>query len=751
MPFSHTPIYRTLCLYLVVTGLAVSLSVAADFAGGTGEPADPYQIATAEQLISIGNDPDLLDKYYRLIEDIDLDPNVPDGQVFTDAVIAPGSDPYVSGRRKFTGRLYGDGHAVKNLTIDNESGHFLGLFGYIGTGARVYDLNLQAVRISGAGRAGALAGHSDGSIVNCSATGTVTGGDRSSWIGGLIGINSGGITGSDVDVSVICGEGGFLVGALAGLHRGRIINCSATGSVTGGDNAFHLGGLVGMSLRGAVEDSHAAGFVSAGERSWGLGGLIGRQDSDSLMIRCYASGHVAGGRAAHDLGGLVGQNWYGSVHYSYATGDVTGRDGSHTFGGLVGSCLGGRITACYATGRITGNGPSRFLGGLVGQVQAAGTVADCYAIGPVFSGADLSGRGGLAGHVAGGRDVLITQCFWDVEASGATASAAGEGLTTEQMQDSRTYQAAGWDLLGDRADGTADIWRVPEGGQYPVLTAFSDPNELHVLEGAGKSYDPYLIATAEDLGAAVRQGRFAWYKLVENIDLSGITWNRAPISVFDGVFDGNARRIRNLTVRGVGPDPVGLFGRIESGAWVYDLGLEDVSINGGDGASELGGMAGTNAGNIVSCFVTGSISAGMASRSLGGLAGSNRQGTIGDCYATATVTGGAGSRQLGGLVGYNYLGPIVTCYAAGAVSGGDDSERLGGLVGYTAEHTPTANNFFLTASQSEDGENGAGLPLTDQQMRQSASFTDWDFAKTWMICEGQTYPHLLWEHVECDP
>ena len=63
------------------------------FAGGTGEPNDPYQIATAEQLISIGSDPNLLDKHFILLNDIDLDPNLPGGRVFTQAVIAPSEDP----------------------------------------------------------------------------------------------------------------------------------------------------------------------------------------------------------------------------------------------------------------------------------------------------------------------------------------------------------------------------------------------------------------------------------------------------------------------------------------------------------------------------------------------------------------------------------------------------------------------------------------------------------------------------------
>ncbi len=60
-----------------------------EFAGGTGQPNDPYQIATAEQLIGIGSDSSLLDKHFVLVKDIDLDPNLPGGQAFPRSLISP--------------------------------------------------------------------------------------------------------------------------------------------------------------------------------------------------------------------------------------------------------------------------------------------------------------------------------------------------------------------------------------------------------------------------------------------------------------------------------------------------------------------------------------------------------------------------------------------------------------------------------------------------------------------------------------
>jgi hypothetical protein len=59
---------------------------AGGFAGGTGDKTDPYQIATAEQLISIVADPNLLNEHYVLIADIDLGRS----RVFTKPLIGEG-------------------------------------------------------------------------------------------------------------------------------------------------------------------------------------------------------------------------------------------------------------------------------------------------------------------------------------------------------------------------------------------------------------------------------------------------------------------------------------------------------------------------------------------------------------------------------------------------------------------------------------------------------------------------------------
>jgi hypothetical protein len=317
------------------------------------------------------------------------------------------------------------------------------------------------------------------------------------------------------------------------------------------------------------------------------------------------------------------------------------------------------------------------------------------------------------------------------------------------MQDVRIFQAAGWDMADDRADGTADLWLMPEEGRHPVLAALSDSYQPHTLKGTGISSDPYLIATAEDLGAMGRYSRSAWYRLVADIDLSGITWSAPPVATFYGVFDGHGHRIRLLTLHADTRDHLGLFGRIGRDGWVYNLGLEDVSIDMPDDSSRVGGLAGENAGHIANCYVTATIVGGNNCHSFGGLVGVNWLGVVSDCYAVADLRASASSRQVGGLVGYNYMGTIANCYAAGRVWG-DDIESLGALAGRSSEHAATDSCYYLAASAGGGPDRGAGASVTAEQMMQQATFVGWDFLETWTLCEGKSYPHLRWEGIGCD-
>jgi len=167
---------RTLLLTLT-TCLFVVSTATAQYSGGTGEPNDPYQIATAADLMALGNEPNDYDKHFILTADIDLDPNLPGRKVFDKAVIAPDTDPVewdFQGTR-FTGIFDGKGHTILHLTITGKD--YLGLFGQLWPPAQVKDLGVVDVNITGAvsggSYVGGLVGENEGTVAQCYSSGTV--------------------------------------------------------------------------------------------------------------------------------------------------------------------------------------------------------------------------------------------------------------------------------------------------------------------------------------------------------------------------------------------------------------------------------------------------------------------------------------------------------------------------------------------------------------------------------------------------
>ncbi|MEN6334104.1 MAG: GLUG motif-containing protein [Phycisphaerales bacterium] len=725
--------------------LLASSTYAAEFAGGAGTAADPYQIATAEQLISIGDNATLLNKYFALVDDIDLDPNLPGGQVFTRAVIAYDEDPYHGLGVAYTGRFYGHGHKVRHLAIESAGLQRVGLFGRIGSAGRVYDLVLEDVRISAPDHAGGLAGLNEGGLTNCSVSGRIESPGQGSWLGGQVGINAGTLLNCQADVTLTAGDKGLMLGLLVGMHSGGMAGCVATGRLSSGSGSLDLGGLAGACVGGAIRDSHASGRIAAGDGSWALGGLAGRADSGTVVANSYANVAIAVDARGHDLGGLIGTCVGTEAANCSASGGVRGGQASYNVGGLLGSCLGAAVRNAYATGEVSG---FRRVGGFVGYAQTGTSIVYCFATGRVLRGDKPWGRGGFVGHIDRSSDVRVMGCFWDVEKSDAAASDGGVGLTASQMRDPGTFQTARWDMAGDSADGTADLWLVPEGGEHPVLATLSDQYQPPALKGTGTSGDPYQIATPEDLGAMGRYNPSAWYRLINDIDLSGVTWSAAPVATFAGVFDGRGHRIRHLALRGDASTRTGLFGRIEPGAWVFDLGLEDVVIDLPDGSVGAGGLAGENAGQVLECYVRGTIAIGGSCRNVGGLIGVNRLGVVEDCYTVVDIRTSAGGAQIGGSLGFNYMGTVTNCYAAGKVSG-DAVESLGAFAGRSSENAATKSCYYLASIAGGGPDRGEGVAVTAQQMTQLTTFADWDFKNTWTLCEGKGYPHLRWEGIEC--
>ena len=464
------------------TEVSIYISLGMPFSGGSGTELDPYQIASAEDLIILGENTEFYADHFILTSDIDLyDYDFIHAPIAGDA---DGNDSSSFEGTQFTGSFNGNGQIVSNLTVCDIM--YSGLFGYIGSGGKVFNLKLENTSVYGS-YAGSLCGYNDyGSIISCYVGGDVSG---IGYLGGICGYNSGSITECYVTGSVT-GTGDYSsVGGICGVnYSGNITECYATGSVTG---VTYVGGLCGLSYSsGSITYCYAAGNVVGTGNA--VGGLCGDNEYGSIISRCYATGSVTGSvaGAGYSLGGLCGYN-HGSITECYATGSVTGT--GHNIGGLCGINYMGSITECYATGSVAGTGNN--VGGLCGR-DYWGSIAECYSTGSVTGDTDIGGLCGYnengsitecyaAGCVTGNVDVggicgynygSITSCFFDTETTTQTSGNGYEetttsdvaGLTTAEMYEIDTYLYSGWDFVDEGNNGTSDTWYNPKN-TYPVF------------------------------------------------------------------------------------------------------------------------------------------------------------------------------------------------------------------------------------------------------------------------------------------
>jgi hypothetical protein len=324
------------------------------FESGTGEPYDPYEISNAEQLMQIGSDLSLMKKSFILTDDIDLDPNLPGGRIFRKAIIAHSVDEDWSNQSYplviraggvavavFQGTFTGNGHSIRNMTIDTPSGKCIGLFGYVGNDAVINDLRIENARVVGEQHVGLLAGINFGTISYCSCSGSISGNDK---VGGLIGTSRGLVACCQ---SKTCVTGKQIVGGLIGhaLSKSTIIDCQSRGDVIGERD---IGGLIGEMLPGTVIGCSVSGHVSSQTNA---GGLVGGGPYGGAIVRCRSSAEIRGAL----VGGLVGIAQYTNIMHCHTTGVLTGikptgttSDSMAGVGGLIGYWKAGKgsLTSC---------------------------------------------------------------------------------------------------------------------------------------------------------------------------------------------------------------------------------------------------------------------------------------------------------------------------------------------------------------------------------------------------------------------
>lgn len=721
------------------------VTAAVQFAGGTGEPNNPYQIATAEQLLDIGSDPELLTQCFVLNNDIDFDSHYGPLGTLTQAAIA--SD---SSAQAFEGWLDGRGHVIRHLRIKAAQGNAIALIGRLGAKGTIVSLGVEDGAIYAARQdVGLLAGSSAGTILGCWAEGQV--------------------------------HGSFSVGLLVGLQqRGTIAYGYSEGFLVAASN---VGGLIGEVVQGEVQECSSGDCrieTGQGEVIYG-GGLIGKlgqgtvNDSFARVSIVCPQGTM--------LGGLIGDNTAGTIRGCLSLGSVKGK---RMVGGLVGR-NGGTIRSCYSRCSVEAQ---QYAGGLV--CTDTGTVMFCYAAGPVRA----SNAGGL---MMSGRGAYLS--YWDLDKSGTRTSAGGFGRTTAQMQQAATFRGWGHQREWVLPEGDAPrLWWEPCWGS-PIVDS---PTQFS--EGSGTEEDPYQIQTAAEFTSLAWDASLLdkHFVLSQDINLAGLDSGALlPIGTrglpFCGSLDG-----RSHVLSGFGCDLsvtyAGLFGCVgvsqedpNRTGWVKSLTMRDVLVTGRErvgalaacleggriegcvvtgqvqgttmvggavgelmsgevvesafngrvnGHDRVGGLVGTQEGVVRSCYTAGPV-VGQTSY-VGGLAGelyrsygSPSPPLIAFCYSEAQVEGGS---IVGGLIGSVNRGEVFACYARGRVQG---YAAVGGLAG---EAKGMVNWGSVWDRQSTTVNTSAfGQSQTPLAMMDSRTYPGWAYGRQWTLRVGTDYPRLAWE------
>ena len=350
---------------------------ASAFAGGSGTKADPYQIATAEQLALLAADVNSgagskthTKEYFKLMDNIDLS-----AHVWTPI----GYESWSSGggsAQSFQGYFDGNGKKITGLYVDERAGdgehvnRNSGLFGVV-----------------------VAAGSEDPVVQNLTVeNGTVlTGNGDTSYDSNLMygaGLLIGQITvwGNSVEYAVVknCTVSGTVystrnAGGLVGnSSRTHFENCSADVKVSGNQRA---GGFVGNAFKSEFTDCIAKGNVTS--EGWCTGGFAGILFYETTVKHCAAFGNVEAGDWR--IGGFAGfAQTNVTIANSIATGDVKSNlsNWDPKAGGFLGEAFYDenynngqesefvKLEKCHAAGKVTTAKTDGSIGGLLGSDES---------------------------------------------------------------------------------------------------------------------------------------------------------------------------------------------------------------------------------------------------------------------------------------------------------------------------------------------------------------------------------------------
>ena len=430
---------------------------------GSGTEADPYKIASAEDLQGICKG-----GYYKIMNDIDLTSWI-NQYSSTKGWLPVGYD----GAAVY---IDGDNHSITGLWT-NSTDTYTGLFSKLKNGY-IKNLNVEVAsgkKVKGGQYTGILIAYATNfELSNCSIKGNAEG---AKYVGGVVGYFTG--SSFDPNLSDLNYEGTVssatadaMIGGIAGYgSSSRLYHTYSTAQITSTGNSSLIGGLVGYLWGRSASQCTADVNINAsgtGNKVGGLFGTAGYSTSTATTIsESYSTGTIKATGSDSWAGGIAGAlTTNAQLSDSYSTATVTG---TQYTAGLVGQAsTASKINRCYATGNLTG---VYFGAGIVGYLNGANTkTTNCVALNNILTYTDQSA---WASRVIGGFDeasgdpdgsnlALATMqvSLNNIPVTKYDDLVEGIAKSEAELKQAATYEAKGWDF--------ENVWTMAENG-YPLL------------------------------------------------------------------------------------------------------------------------------------------------------------------------------------------------------------------------------------------------------------------------------------------
>ena len=556
--------------------IACTLTVQAQFRGGSGTTEDPYLVADGYDLADIAN---YRTSHFKQIADIDLSEWIADN--------APqlGWMPIGTEDAPFQGSYDGGNFTIRGLVINRPTMNYVGLFGYTEKMYPIQNVVVEAPDVSGGSFTGVIVGSSNGNIRNCQITAAKIKGF--SCVGGIVGSCNLDIRNCKADITSLISSG-YNVGGVCGYCSNTIENCEVN-AISISSSSHSVGGIVGQSF---ALISNSVAIIDQIKGSDRVGGIVGY--TRNTVENCYAFANIA---ANKDAGGICGyaldtqSSYY--TGYSYSTGSYpSALKNKQIFNcSSDGSILSGRAGGIIGLNHGLSNGHSgtnnkwhlytyegfktrsclvrnasiktkEYAGGIQGKDSVANAdynVENCVSLASVVSSQNTDNAYRIVGNTYGKNNKAFnqTELYQSNKKVMTITDNAQNGVAygEKTLMRSSSYTGLGWDFN--------TVWTIQEGESYPYLQIQSDYPVVTDITSSNKAI---LKGTCKSNGklTIINNGTFVTTPILDN------KWEANLGAVNHGdtlyVYAQAEGKMPSVVVRyvfnesSVNPDPQGIVG-----------------------------------------------------------------------------------------------------------------------------------------------------------------------------------------------